>query len=671
MQAALAASRPALMERGIYYPDTSKYFGKLRQSHHLLAHEIKKTDPKSEATVRACIDGLRAMSANFHTILLSSEAFYRHDMVDSTQIEISRREPRASRVAYVERMAAAFSAFDVEILVYLRKPEDFIESLYSEASSKPKMVLGFEDLIAAKMLRVDYDFHIDLFRKHFRKVTIKHFEDERSEGIVDRFFAHIGAKELEIPDLTLRRSPKKQASLWVVAKKRATNLTPDEQRSLWEFVTSDEANTVFDDPPNATFWTDLDKRRAFLKKYSNSSAYPGAVNIRKQVTTVTLSPEQERAADAAYAEYLACRKSGFVKRAASALLPKPKSSFNAKTARHATELFSAAERAYRTSNLSACVCVLTRDRPRMLRALMQSLVSIQQPENCDLTVLVVENGTGETSAPIIAEFAAINAKARIVGETEFNMGIPVARNTAVNRALEIGADLILFVDDDETVTQDWLVQMVRRYRKTSLMLIGGPVDVRPASPPNTLLKRLLIQGLERQSTTRSKRAQGLLKSGNQHKISLTTDNWLADARLFRDQKFSFDETMKLSGGSDMRLYRDARAAGIATGWAKKALVTETISEDRLSLAYQFNRAVSQSRVTLQIKVADFGFRPIAARKAPQLVLRTALLPIHLILLMATGGRSLLHLTHTCGWIWGQISAFLGSKSDLYRKTTGH
>ncbi len=110
-----------------------------------------------------------------------------------------------------------------------------------------------------------------------------------------------------------------------------------------------------------------------------------------------------------------------------------------------------------------CVATITHRRPVMLGALLASFTNVRSPAGMELCFLVVDNDRRRSAKASVAAFAAsVAGEARYVMEPQ--SGIPFARNRALNEAHAMGADFLAFVDDDEIVDADWLVEMIGALR---------------------------------------------------------------------------------------------------------------------------------------------------------------------------------------------------------------
>ncbi len=317
----------------------------------------------------------------------------------------------------------------------------------------------------------------------------------------------------------------------------------------------------------------------------------------------------------------------------------------------------------REGSLNVVVATITRRRPKMLGALLDSWAKLERPRDCRCTFLVVENDESR-SVKLPEAIGGVWSDAELVYHLETQQGIPIARNRACKIALERNADVMLFIDDDETADARWLVDMVEAYRKTGWGLIGGPVVPVPPREPLTFWQTVVFRGVR----DRLARKNARIKANGLEATTVVTSNWLADVSLMAKYGLSFDERLRFTGGSDAKFCYDARTAGVRVGWAPDAIVRETISVDRLSLRYQFKRARDQSNVSLRRKIER---NASALSWVPASVaMRAAGASLQILVIPITRGSSLVPVARSLGWIVGRLSVFWGATSSHYRETTG-
>jgi succinoglycan biosynthesis protein ExoM len=316
------------------------------------------------------------------------------------------------------------------------------------------------------------------------------------------------------------------------------------------------------------------------------------------------------------------------------------------------------------------ICCTTRHRPRMLQALLASWSKLTFPDGIAPVFIVVENDENGASRKLVNDLRKDFADGALVYAVEPEIGIPQARNTAVRIALGQCAKFICFVDDDETVAEDWFVHLYEAHRRSHAQLIGGPVRPLIPATAESAYRRIVQQGIVARYRKIEIRATERLRTGQLGRMAILTNNWFADAEIFTTHGLSFDPELRLSGGSDTQFFRDAVAKGILTDWAPQAVVFETVPPERTSLAYQYRRGREQSKTSIRAKIKESGRLPVLPVLATSVAIRCVGVMGLLLAVPFTGGRSLVAFARSCGWIVGRVAGFLGGRSSLYGEITG-
>ncbi|MEP7455319.1 glycosyltransferase [Phyllobacterium sp. SB3] len=316
-----------------------------------------------------------------------------------------------------------------------------------------------------------------------------------------------------------------------------------------------------------------------------------------------------------------------------------------------------------------CVGTVTRNRPIMLQALLDSYATMETPIHTRLVFVIIENNETATLHDIVERFRAKVTGCTVEYGIESRLGISFVRNRVLDFAISSGCDLLTFADDDEVVEPDWLVQLLAERDSADLDIVGGPV--RLSSVENiSVWKRMIWQAIKNmmnkgEMETYSKRA-----SGAADKLWIATNNWMGDLDFFRSTGLRFDEGLGLNGGEDWKLYRQAKKAGAKTGWAPNAIVYETAAPERLTLAYQFKRSRDHCAIETRAKLKNR--RLYTCYRTPGSILARLLkLIIQLIATPFTPGESLVRIAAYIGGIVGLIQAFTHYHSPHYQKTTGY
>lgn len=227
-----------------------------------------------------------------------------------------------------------------------------------------------------------------------------------------------------------------------------------------------------------------------------------------------------------------------------------------------------------TAQEKLCITVCTRNRPRMLENLLDSFVTLQKPDLLDLAFVIVENDqTPSVEQIIIAKQQRSNY--RFIYQLETRLGIPVARNRCVAISLAEGASHIAFVDDDEVLPPDWLLNIWSYYKTQSRdSVIQGPV----------------IPVFDKSAPEHLKSFFGSKPHDTGTALHMcATNNVLVPMTLFQDLGLRFDESRPLAGGTDSKLFRQAKARGMPLVFCAEAPVLEEIPGDRTTLGWLTKR----------------------------------------------------------------------------------
>jgi succinoglycan biosynthesis protein ExoM len=236
----------------------------------------------------------------------------------------------------------------------------------------------------------------------------------------------------------------------------------------------------------------------------------------------------------------------------------------------------------------------TRQRPNMLRTCLESLIAQEAPSDIAPEIVVVDNEPDPNNLFVIEEFRA-PSPFPIHYVHEPRTGIPFARNSVLDKALEIGAHWIAFIDDDETAEPGWLTHlMAPEYRHVPVLMgfqrLIYPEDAFWAPAPKP---------------PKQKEGQRL-NSAYTYNVRFAADL----ARTFR-----FNEAIGLGSGEDADFFKRIAAAGSEMRFTARAVTREFVHPERASYRGQCYRTF---RYTLD------GTRGYISEKGPFRALARAL-----------------------------------------------
>ncbi|GAB2691619.1 glycosyltransferase family 2 protein [Thalassiella azotivora] len=235
---------------------------------------------------------------------------------------------------------------------------------------------------------------------------------------------------------------------------------------------------------------------------------------------------------------------------------------------------------------SVVVAVLTYLRVDELLGLLPELVRQTGATTPPSRVLVVDNDPG-ASAREAVEHAALP---RVTYVHEATPGIAAARNRALDEAAD--DDVLLFIDDDERPTPDWLTAMLTTFdAHPGSAGVVGPVVSEFVTEPSAWVQAGRFFDRRR------------LRTGAPVDVA-ATNNLLLDLHAVRRLGVRFDVEFGISGGSDTLFSRQLTGRGGRLVWCADAMVVDQVPPQRATASWVLRRALrggnSWSRVSLAL-----------------------------------------------------------------------
>jgi len=223
------------------------------------------------------------------------------------------------------------------------------------------------------------------------------------------------------------------------------------------------------------------------------------------------------------------------------------------------------------------LCAATYNRPQGLERLLRAVAALDPAEEVGtaLSVVIVDNSPEANARAAVEGFReAYPWPLHYVSEPQ--RGITYARNAALGEAEALGADVAVFVDDDEYPAPTWLNRLLARQRSSGAAAVLGAVrPVFPAGTPDWIIDGGFFD-------THSFPDGAELDDAH-------TANVLIDMAKVRHLGLSFDHRYALSGGEDTIFFRQMLEAGERIVYAADAVVFETVPESRARLGWLMRR----------------------------------------------------------------------------------
>ena len=219
--------------------------------------------------------------------------------------------------------------------------------------------------------------------------------------------------------------------------------------------------------------------------------------------------------------------------------------------------------------LRVSVVVCTYNRADLLPGALQSLLRLDIPAHWEFELLVVDNGSTDRTARVVAELMrASDRRMRYILEP--TAGVAAARNTGVAQAT---GDWIAFCDDDQLADPAWLRELVSFARRRNFRVVGGAM--RLILPPSATDVPCEVRSIFSETPVLTgPRACGRFESPS-------GGNALIERSVFEEVGL-FDATLA-EAGEDIEFFSRARMAGIAVWVQPAAIVHHRVQPSRLEL----------------------------------------------------------------------------------------
>ena len=298
--------------------------------------------------------------------------------------------------------------------------------------------------------------------------------------------------------------------------------------------------------------------------------------------------------------------------------------------------------------ISVALCLCTCQRPQFLEDCFRSLQELKLPEKTTVQLIVVDNDEAGSAQPVVDQWAPL-LPFPVTCVIEPKRGIPCARNRAIRETKRIGADYLVFFDDDEQVTADWLNQLLGYcLDKGGAAVISGFVHQQlPADTHQAIMAQF---------------QKKIMQTGDRL-TSCATDNVLIPMSVIEAHDLWFDEQYPLAGGTDTIFFTSLHKRGVEIYKCMEAELVESIPAERATVAWlskrKFRVGVTDAWRKQQRGRTRFSIVVSAVLQIPLNGIRAALL-----LLVGKFERSLHWWLRTCRAV-GVAAGVLGFQVNSY------
>lgn len=179
-----------LKPHGLYYPSSLRYWGP--RGHLKFSHEVARDTEQSRRNTQSFVQRIQTNVKASETVLLSSEALYRHVLGTDNVSAMIQENYLEGRQNYVERLAELFADFDVEVVIYCRDFGYFLSWLHRTSVKSCGWVGSASDFKDQFSSHFAYGRQFEIFLSAFPRLTIHSYEHAKEHGLIHHFFGQLG-----------------------------------------------------------------------------------------------------------------------------------------------------------------------------------------------------------------------------------------------------------------------------------------------------------------------------------------------------------------------------------------------------------------------------------------------------------------------------------------------
>lgn len=225
IQATLARNRKNLRKAGIWYPAYSEVFpGMSDHNAHLdiakgLMSDSRRFTPERVARFFEVLHKKATAVNDVDTVIISSEPFYR-GLAGNEGSYWEKRE------RYVHDVRSVIPFDDAQVMVVLRRQDDYLESLYNEHVKVTRYSKDIWSFFGDYRSRFEYKQQIQLWSTYFPVIEVATFEDLVGSADVTRKFLDVAVDRRDVTLTGVTRNRNVSLPIDLVEFKRLLNATP-------------------------------------------------------------------------------------------------------------------------------------------------------------------------------------------------------------------------------------------------------------------------------------------------------------------------------------------------------------------------------------------------------------------------------------------------------------
>jgi succinoglycan biosynthesis protein ExoM len=231
------------------------------------------------------------------------------------------------------------------------------------------------------------------------------------------------------------------------------------------------------------------------------------------------------------------------------------------------------------------IAICTYKRSASLQRCLDSLHAMIIPDAVALEIMVIDNEPSQMTLDICTQ-------KNVTYYAEPQRGLVFARNAVLQQARRKNPDYLGIIDDDETVSQNWLVEMLHAFESSNADAVAGIITIKlDETMPSYLKKAYQFKKITNMTTVKT------MPMGN-----IMLGQRIINSDIWFDKKFNF------TGGEDIDFFSRVYKNGHVLYKIPNAEVTEYLMPEKASLGAYFNRQMRVAKLHYSEKYPQFSVK---------------------------------------------------------------
>lgn len=219
------------------------------------------------------------------------------------------------------------------------------------------------------------------------------------------------------------------------------------------------------------------------------------------------------------------------------------------------------------------ICIPTYKRPEMLKKLVSSILecNLNKALIRDVDIVIVDNDVSKTAESTVNELHEKHGTEHKISYFSYSVkGLANVRNELIRIGLELNPEFLVFVDDDEFVTPEWLNELVLTIISNNGDLVMGPV--------NSVLKKKVPESISSWLNRPD-------YPNNTKLYFIRSGNLIVRVSSLLEKNVRFDPRFNKTGGEDSYFGLKMLQKGATIYWASKAIAYEDVPDNRATIKW--------------------------------------------------------------------------------------